>query len=49
VPADTPSSPTTGYTTSDLARRYRVSQGKIRQWIQAGELRALNTSSTACA
>jgi excisionase family DNA binding protein len=37
-----------GYTTADIARRYRVSEDKVRRWITSGELRAINTSSTRC-
>jgi excisionase family DNA binding protein len=44
VPSDTQA----GYTTADIARRYRVSEDKVRRWITSGELRAINTSSTRC-
>jgi hypothetical protein len=37
-----------GYTTADLARRFRVSEDRIRTWIKSGELRALNTSARLC-
>lgn len=40
---------TPGYTTADLAARWRVSPDKVRDWIRAGELPAINTSMTACA
>ena len=38
-----------GFTVADLAARYRVGEDKVRAWIKAGELKALNTSSTLCA
>ncbi|HEV3438423.1 MAG TPA: helix-turn-helix domain-containing protein [Gemmata sp.] len=41
--------PTRGFTTADLARRYRVSEDKIRQWIRDGLLRAINTADVMCA
>jgi hypothetical protein len=31
-----------GYTVADLARRYRVSEDRVRGWIDRGELRAVN-------
>jgi transposase len=31
-----------GFTVTDLARRYRVSEDKIRGWIRRGELAAVN-------
>jgi hypothetical protein len=34
-----------GLTTSDVARRYRVGEDKVRAWIKAGELAAINTAS----
>jgi hypothetical protein len=37
-----------GYTVRDLARRYRVSEDKVRGWIKRGELVAINTSAAAC-
>jgi hypothetical protein len=40
--------PTRGYVTADLARRYRVSEDKIRQWIRDGLLRAINTADALC-
>lgn len=40
---------TPGYTTADLAARWRVSPDKVRAWIERGELAAVNTSMTACA
>ncbi len=38
-----------GLTVADLARRYRVSEDKVRTWIKRGELRAINTASASCA
>jgi hypothetical protein len=38
-----------GYTTADLARRFRVGEDKVRAWIKAGELSAVNTAAIACA
>jgi hypothetical protein len=38
MPADL----TSGYTVADLARRYRVSEDRVRGWIARGELRAFN-------
>jgi transposase len=38
-----------GLTVRDVAKRLRVSEDKIRIWIRRGELRAINTSATACA
>jgi excisionase family DNA binding protein len=37
-----------GYTTADAARLLRVSEDKIRAWIRAGELSAVNTARTRC-
>jgi hypothetical protein len=37
-----------GFTTADLARRYRVGQDKIRNWIRVGELAAMNTADVKC-
>jgi transposase len=34
-----------GYTTADVARRYRVSEEKVRGWIARGELTAINTAA----
>ncbi|HLN31963.1 MAG TPA: hypothetical protein VK395_29800 [Gemmataceae bacterium] len=33
-----------GYTVRDLCGRYRVGAGKVRAWIAAGELSAINTA-----
>jgi excisionase family DNA binding protein len=43
-----PPEPTRGYTVRDVAARYRVSEDKIRRWIAAGELKAVNTSAALC-
>ncbi len=37
-----------GYTVRDLAGYYRVSEDKIRRWIAAGELKAVNTATALC-
>jgi hypothetical protein len=37
-----------GYTVADLARRYRVGEDKVRGWIKAGMLPAINTAATTC-
>ena len=37
-----------GLTVFDVARRYRVGPDKVRAWIRRGDLRALNTATTAC-
>ena len=37
-----------GYTTAEIARRYRVGEDKVRAWIKAGELEAINTSAVIC-
>jgi hypothetical protein len=37
-----------GLTVADVARRYRVSEDKVRGWIARGELRAVNTASVLC-
>ena len=37
-----------GYTTADLAKRYRVSVDKVRAWINRGELAAVNTATALC-
>jgi hypothetical protein len=39
----------TGWTVSDVARRYRVGEDKVRGWIRKGELRAINTAAILCA
>jgi excisionase family DNA binding protein len=43
VPTNTAhSSPQRGYTTREIAARYRVSEDRVRRWIARGELRAIN-------
>jgi excisionase family DNA binding protein len=37
-----------GLTVADVARRYRVSEDKVRAWIRSGELKAINTARTLC-
>jgi transposase len=37
-----------GLTVHDVARRYRVGEDKVRNWITRGELRAVNTATTLC-
>jgi transposase len=39
---------TTGLTVSDVARRYRVGEDKVRAWIRRGEMRAVNTAVVLC-
>jgi hypothetical protein len=34
---------------TDLARRYRVGEDKVRGWIARGELAAVNTAAVLCA
>jgi hypothetical protein len=38
--------PTPGYTTADLAARWRIGQGKILAWIRSGGLPAVNVAAT---
>jgi hypothetical protein len=38
-----------GWTVTDLARRYRVGEDKVRGWIARGELVAVNTAEVLCA
>jgi excisionase family DNA binding protein len=40
--------PASGLTVRDVARRYRVSEDKVRAWVRRGELRAINTAATLC-
>jgi transposase len=37
-----------GFTTADLARRFRVSEERVRGWITRGELVGINTSDARC-
>jgi hypothetical protein len=39
----------TGFTTSEVAKRFRVSTDKILSWIRRGELAAINTSTSLLA
>lgn len=41
--------PGRGLTTSEVARRYRVGEDRVRAWIHSGALGALNTSDVGCA
>jgi transposase len=47
VPADT-SAASRGLTTRDVAQRYRVGEDRVRSWIKAGLLKAINTADVAC-
>lgn len=38
-----------GLTTAEVARRYRVGEDRVRAWIKAGALKAVNTSDIGCA
>lgn len=40
--------PTNGLTVSDVARRYRIGEDRVRGWIRSGLLRAINTSDIGC-
>jgi excisionase family DNA binding protein len=46
--APTPVEAGRGLTVTDVARRYRVSEDKVRTWIARGELRAINTAAALC-
>jgi hypothetical protein len=37
-----------GLTVADVARRYRVGEDKVRNWIRKGELIAINTATVLC-
>ena len=37
-----------GLTVREVARRYRVGPDKVRRWIKAGELFAINTADVLC-
>jgi hypothetical protein len=37
-----------GYTPNELAPLLRVSPDKVRRWIEAGELLAINTAAAKC-
>jgi hypothetical protein len=34
-----------GFTVAEVARRYRVGEGKVRGWIRSGALAAVNTAA----
>lgn len=38
-----------GLTVPQLAKRFRVSEDKVRSWIKRGELSAINTADRRCA
>ncbi len=40
--------PLHGLTVAECARRYRVSEDRVRGWIMRGELRAINRRDTRC-
>jgi transposase len=40
--------PIAGHTTAEIARRYRVSEEKVRAWIARGDLKAVNTAAALC-
>jgi hypothetical protein len=42
MPTDISLSPQHGFTVRDTARRFRVSEDRVRAWIMRGELRAIN-------
>jgi hypothetical protein len=44
VGVNIPSSSVRGYTVRDIARRYRVGEDKVRNWIKRGELSAIDTA-----
>ena len=37
-----------GLTVPEVARRYRVSEDKVRGWIRRGEQKAINTATVLC-
>jgi transposase len=37
-----------GYTRREVARRYRVSPGRVSTWIRTGQLEAVDTSTMRC-
>ena len=45
--ADLPA-PARGFTTKDVALRFRVGEDKVRAWIARGVLRAINTADASC-
>ena len=48
IPSEQPTATLAGLTVRDVARRYRVGEDKVRQWIARGELRAINTAAALC-
>jgi excisionase family DNA binding protein len=40
--------PARGLTSDEVAKRLRVSPDKVRGWIKAGALKAINTASARC-
>jgi hypothetical protein len=47
--ADTTLTPKNGMSVREVARYLRVSPDKVRGWIKAGALKAINTASALCA
>ncbi len=45
---DADAAPGRSLTVSEVARRYRVGEDKVRTWIRRGDLRAINTADVAC-
>jgi transposase len=41
--------PVRGLTTREVAARYRISEDRVRGWIRAGQLCAVNTADAKCA
>ena len=39
---------TCGFTVRDVAMRYRIGEDKVRAWIRAGHLPAINTAANLC-
>jgi Helix-turn-helix domain len=48
LPAGTPSSPPRGMTPAEVSRLLRVSPDRVRAWIVAGELGAIDTARVRC-
>jgi transposase len=48
MPDTFPQRPAAGLSVREVSRRYRVSRDKVRAWIRAGELRAINTAAVLC-
>jgi len=46
--SDTSDTIIAGLTVAEVAAKLRVSKDKIRRWIDAGELAAVNTSTNLC-